>query len=584
VPLPEKPGNGIIPESNRAQDAEKMSTPNELPAEKKRFTWREPIAVLITIALVDTTVYHGIGFSGIALLLFVLPLLFLFGVTKPTLNWQTLLFAGLAFLVSLKLIWCGNENVVLLGLGTVFLFAAVQTGVPLHLRNLCIYSVNWLYSAPSNCKDYCQSLRQWRSTGWTIEKAKLAAVFVPLGLLFVFGTIFVFANPDLQEKVQHCWTAFTDWIGRFSDWLPALPQVLLWGVTAWIIIGALRPKSTQWDWNASTSPRTLSPRVPQYDPQTGLYVGMVACETQQNETPPNIAEVIETSNQQEKALFYLAYFNSLVAMIALFCIYLVFEFAKNWTRDFPAGFNYSQHMHQGAAYLTLALALSTIVICTIFRGKTLLDPRIKTLVLLAVIWVGLNFLLAFAVYNRLYIYIDLNGLSMRRIAGLLGTTAVVLGLIMVVRMLLRSEGIRWLLYRYTWSVLAVIFVGFVFPFDWCVSHHNVSRVMKGDLAPSIFLFPPSLNATEHYLASLPLLESDDEIIREGARALFADYYMSVKRERYSEGYQGPGFQWSRSILMNALESRQEKLQMYMDDSTKRQEAIEAFRRHTKRWI
>jgi len=575
-------------------DKEAMSTLNdtkENPVEEKRFTWREPVAVLVAVALVDATVYHGIGFAGIALLLFVLPLLFLFGVTKPLLNGQMLLFAGLAFLVSLKLIWSGNDTVVFLGSATVFLFAALQAGIPLHSKDLSKYWRSCINSPPSNCKDYYLFLRQWQGAGWAITPAKLAAVFVPLGLILVFGTIFVFANPDLLEKIQICWTVFTDWIGRFSDWVPALPQVFLWVVTAWIMIGLLRPQSAQ-RIGIDTSPQKLSPQVPQYDPQTGKFVGMAdrqsdeltdSTSPQEGNDHPLLADT-PPKEGNDNAFFYYAYFNSLVSLSVLFGIYLVFEFAKNWTRNFPSGFNYSQHMHQGAAYLTLALALSTIVLCTIFRGKTLHDPRIKILLRLALIWVGLNFLLAFAVYNRLYIYIDLNGLSMLRVTGLLGTTAVVLGLVMVVRMLLRSEGIRWLIYRYTWSVLAVIFVGNVLPFDWYVSHHNVSRVMKGDLAPSIFLFPPSdWDEASYYLASLPLLESEDEIIREGAKAFFAEYYDTVQSDRLRWGNHWTAFQWSRHILMNTLESRREEFQMY-DNIVKRQEAIQAFREYTNRWI
>jgi len=243
-------------------------------------------------------------------------------------------------------------------------------------------------------------------------------------------------------------------------------------------------------------------------------------------------------------------------------------------------------MHLGAAYLTCALALSTLVLCTIFRGKTLCDPRIATLKKLAIIWLVLNFLLAFAVYNRLYIYIDLNGLSWRRIAGLLGSTAVVLGLIMVMRMILLSQGIRWLVYRYAWSVLAVIFIGYVFPFSWYISHHNVSRVMNGDLAPSIFLFPTSLDMPEHYLASLPLLESEDEIIREGAMAFFAVYYSSLERASTPKGYyHWTSFQWSEQRLKQALEPRKEELRLYMERPySEREETIKKFRRYTNRWI
>ena len=569
-----------------------MSVVEEIPTKEKRFTWREPLAVLAAIVLVDTTVYHGNGFAaGLALLVFVLPLLFLFGVAKPLLNGQTLLFAGLACLVSLKLIWSGNETVALIGLGTVFLFAALQARIPLYLTDLGRYSVHWFHSTPLNLSDYYQSLRRWKTTSWTLEPAKQAAVFVPIALLLVFGTIFVFANPDLQEKLQSCWNAFIEWVGHFSNWVPVPSQVLLWGLTIWIMIGLLRPREIQRNRDFE---KPFSAEWVQKPDGIFEYVqkqfetnsDKAPSNNEQNLVPQNetVSEIPENQGKKSRSVYYYTYFNSLVSLSLLFGIYLIFEFYRNWTLDFPPKFNYSQHMHNGAAYLTLALALSTLVLCTIFHGKTLLDPRIKMLKRLAVIWTVLNFLLAFAVYNRLYIYIDLNGLSRLRITGILGTTAVVLGLIMVVRMILLSKGIRWLLYRYTWSVLAVVFIGYVFPFDWYVSHHNVSRVMKGDLAPSVFLFPVPLNEPEHYLASLPLLESEDEIIREGAQAFFASYYSSQKLDNFSRGYQWTAFQWSRNILKNTLEPRKEEFQTHLNNSTRKKEAMEAFRKYTNRWI
>ena len=499
---------------------------DEPAVQEKKFTWREPIAVLAAVVLVDTTIYHGTGFAGLALLVCLLPLLFCFGVKKPIGSWQTLLFGGLALLVSLKLLWCGNSIAVLLGLGTVFLFAALQASVPLYLTNLLAYSVNWFAASPLNIGDYCQCLRQQKSMGRVFEPARLAAIFVPLGLLFFFGLIFVFANPDLQEKIQVYWNAFVDWIGNFSDWLPTVPQMIIWAMVIWIMAGSLRPRKT---------------------PSSQILQDMWYSESKDASSSEKNQETAP-SNVQEKTLLYYAYFNSFVSLILLFSIYLFFEFAKNWTRDFPAGFNYSQHMHNGAAYLTLALALSTLVLCTIFQGKTLLDPRIQTLKRLAMVWIALNFLLALAVYNRLYIYIDLNGLSRLRIYGILGSTAVVLGIIMVMRMVLLTKGLRWLVYRYTWSVLAIIFIAYIFPFDGYISRHNVSRVMKGDTLPAIFLFPSSFAESEHCLASLPLLECEDEIIREGAKAMLAKYYLSMNSGCSDWGYQWTAFQWSEAIL------------------------------------
>lgn len=574
---------------------------------EKRFTWREPVAVLAAVALADTTLYHGGGFAGLALLVLVLPLLCFFGVTKPLVNFRTLLFTGLALLVSLKLIWCGNEFVVLIGLSCVFLFAALQTAVPLRLADLISYMASWFSSAPGILRDYYHVLRHRKTMRWTMDPAKRAAIGVPVGLLLVFGTIFVFANPDLQEKIQYYWKSLLDWIGQFSDWIPAFAQVCLWGGVAWIMLGVLRPRKIMGSqefyellqgeayhdsFSAEEQGEVVRAELVEATPGIMDYV------QKRLENPPtklaaskSVSSSETSSEENPRAVFYYAYFNSLVSLILLFGVYLVFEFAKNWTRDFPEGFNYSQHMHKGALYLTLALALSTIVLCTIFQGKTLLDPRIKTLKRLGVIWTGLNFLLAVAVFNRLYIYIDLNGLSRLRIIGILGTIAVVLGLVMVVRMILLSKGMRWLVYRYTWSVLAVIFIGFVFPFSWYVSHHNVARVMEGDLAPSIFLFPHSLDSPEHYLASLPLLDSEDEVIREGARALFADYWNRNVSSQFSEvkslsshPYQWTAFQYSRNLLKRALEERKDEIQPYLDNASQKEETIKTFRKYTNRWI
>ena len=52
-----------------------------------------------------------------------------------------------------------------------------------------------------------------------------------------------------------------------------------------------------------------------------------------------------------------------------------------------------------------------IVKSLIFRGRTLRDRRLARLRGLAWIWSVENFVLALTVYNRMYIYIDFNGLS-----------------------------------------------------------------------------------------------------------------------------------------------------------------------------
>ncbi len=531
---------------------------------EKTISWREPCAVLLAIFLVDATVYHGAGFAGIALLLFVLPLLFWAGITVPRTNRLILLFAAGAAAVAAKLLWCGNGWAAFLGFVVVFLFAAALNGVPFRYFNLIYYLLRLIASGAYGFADYFRSSKRLRR----ISLRSPAAVLIPLLAVVVFAGIFVCANSDLQEILKNGWTAFVDWLGQFSDWLPAGPQVAIWIAAGWITIGLLRPL-----------PETFR-----------LAARFVWPEIVSNQSPPAlpgeevfVAQKVVEEDAKVDSPHYFIFRNTLLALNVLFAVYLVFEFYKNWTRDFPPGFDYSRHMHLGAAYLTFALGLSTLILCAIFQGDMLRDPRIGRLKRLAGIWSALNFLLAFSVYNRLYIYIDLNGLSRLRIIGLLGTTAVVLGLVMVVRMFLLSKKIDWLLQRYAVSVFAVVFLGLVFPFDMLIAHHNVARVMRGDLAPSIFLLRHPESA-EDYLASLPLLDSDDPIIREGAWALFAEKFPTLCAPPPPDKYGWTAFQWSEKRLRKALESRRGELDVFLLDYSKREKAIDSFRKYTDRWI
>ena len=63
----------------------------------------------------------------------------------------------------------------------------------------------------------------------------------------------------------------------------------------------------------------------------------------------------------------------------------------------------------------------------VFRGQVRLDPRRVQLRRLAWGWAVLIVWLALAVYNRMMIYIDFNGMTRMRTVGLLGITAVVAG-------------------------------------------------------------------------------------------------------------------------------------------------------------
>ena len=89
---------------------------------------------------------------------------------------------------------------------------------------------------------------------------------------------------------------------------------------------------------------------------------------------------------------------------------------------------------------------------------------------------------AAAVYNRLFIYIDFNGMTRMRVVGLLGISAVLGGFVLVVWKILRQRGFFWLMQRQLWVLALMVFLGAVLPVDLLVHRYNVSRIMAGDSA------------------------------------------------------------------------------------------------------
>jgi hypothetical protein len=220
------------------------------------------------------------------------------------------------------------------------------------------------------------------------------------------------------------------------------------------------------------------------------------------------------------APLYEAYRNTLAVVVVLFAVYLGFEFATMWTREFPPG-ALSGYCHEGAAWLTVALALATVILSIVFQGRTRHDPRLAVLRRWGAVWSIENFVLAFAVVHRMTIYVDFNGMTRMRTVGLLGISAVIAGFVLVLVKISRSHSFLWLVRRQLWALAFCVYVYAVLPVDTLVMSYNVRQIMAGDPAPSVQISAHPISA-EGLLVLRPLLQSDDTIIREGVRAMLAE--------------------------------------------------------------
>lgn len=515
--------------------------------EQSPVTRREIVAILLMVVLCDLTVYRAAGFAGYALLFAVAPALLLLGSQRPRLGWRLGLVGLMTLVLAVKMVWLGSGLLVAAGFTLLVAFSMALSGFCPYMIETAVFASQTILSGYEGLAHY------WRSSSKVngrITGGGYLAVALPLAALLTFSSIFVLANPNLLrwlgENVQPFLQTLRD---QVFEYLPEAWEMLFWAVVAWVTIGLLRPVMRL---PANGGAGKVSGGEP---PQTG---------------------------ESATAPLYAAFRNTLVALIVLFAVYLVFEFATLWRDEFPKGFYYAGYAHEGAAWLTLALALATAVLSLIFRGRLLGDARLKRVRRLAWLWSAENMILALAVYNRLYIYVNFNGMTWMRTVGLFGMTAVVIGFLLVLWKIAFNRDFLWLVRRHLWTLALVIYLFALTPVDAIWVQYNVRQILSGDLAPSVQLSVHPISS-EGLLLLQPLLGCEDEKIREGIRAMLAQRHDEA--EAAARGNQSAGwttYQLADQVALDGLRRNQAGWKQYRDRPSRRP-VLEAFHEYVYQW-
>lgn len=531
---------GTPPGGNAGRSA--SAIPDSPPA-----SLRELAAIVGTIAVFDLWVYRSHGFAGYAAFYVAAAVLLLLGTTKPRPRVGSLVIGLLLIALAARMVWLGYEFLHVVGVALLVALTVSFAGRRAFVLDVIAHGVQALIAG-------FPALAAMRHSGGRIGTVRptLAwlAVVLPLVGVLGFGTIFILANPDVAsfvgERIRYGWNATFDWIAHFS---PEFGEVFAWFFVALGAAGLLRPlvRTHLLAWLATPSVATFDEDEPLTD-----------------------------------APLYAACRNTLVALIGLFTIYLVFEFKTLWFKTFPQGFYYAGYAHEGAAWLTVALALTTLVLSAIFRGGMLRDPRVDRLKRLAWVWSALNLLLALAVYHRMQIYIDFNGMTRMRTIGLFGITAVVIGFLLCVWKIVRDRDFAWLIERQLWTVSIAGVLLVILPIDPLIHTYNVRRVLAGDLAPSVQITEHDVDAGG-VLVLQPLLRSDNETIREGIRALLAERALRLEAERPQRRRLGwTAYQAADEQLRKDLLARRDQWSTYTDDDA-RTAAWARFKSYAYQW-
>lgn len=510
---------------------------------------RELVAVSGLVALADVTIFRGDGFGGLAVFWLLSPLLLALGRTKPKFDFATSIVAVMLGLLALRTAWLGSSLGTIWGAALLVAFSMTLAGLRPYLLEGVGYAVHLLAAGLVGWTDYAAAAQQLSPR---IPRLAWLSLFLPLGAVVVFGAIFILANPDLVTALQQGSADFLNWLeqwaGRitFPGW-----EIAFCLVSASAAIALLRPLMGKPTASSATAHSSSAPSLP-----------------------------LKESNTTRESPLFGAIQNTLLAVIVLFAVYLVFEFRTLWFREFPKGFYYAGYAHRGAAWLTAALALATVVLSAIFQGDLLKDPRLPRLKRLAWIWSALNLVLALSVYNRMHIYVDFNGMTRMRMIGLFGITSVVVGFSLVLWKIVHRRDFVWLLRRQLWTVAVATYLFAITPVDSLVHCYNVRQILSGDLAPAVQITEHPVN-NEGVLQLEPLLRCRDPIIREGILAMLAERAVQLNLDQSSKPHWST-FQLADQTLASRLQAQQSEWEPYLD-SAKRREAWSRFREYAYQW-
>ena len=451
------------------------------------------LTIIAMVVLSDLTLYQARGFFGPAVFFSLSAILLMVGTQRVKFSSTSALTFALLMALSCRLAWSGGVLQVLTALWALNAFSMAIHGVVPWLLESIVYLASTVPGG-YECLRAVQ-IRWRRSVLGQVDRKEAAPIMdflLPLISVIMFGTIFVFANPDLIARFS---SIVADIVSRVQMWVSRFSagEIVFWCAVAWFTAGLLRP---------------LGQRILEgLESETGDY-----------------------ATTGESSGMFTPFRNTLLSLTILFSGYLIFEFQTLWFRRFPEGFHYSGYAHQGAAWLTAALALATVVLSMMFRGSMLQHPSITALKRLAWIWSALNFLLAASAYNRMLIYVDFNGMTRMRVIGFLGITCVVVGFLLVLRKIARAYNFHWLIRNQLMVPVVAVCVFAITPVDSLVHRYNVKQILAGHPEPCVQISEHPIEDSALPVLT-PLLTCDDSLIRDGVKALLRDRLREMRSER-----------------------------------------------------
>lgn len=467
-----------------------VAAPEESAIERPPVRVVELVALVALVGLADLTLYWGSGGIGDGVLMTVASAIVLLAspIRRPSARvWAAAaLVAGLAA----RSLWQGSGWTLFLGLSGIFAIAVALRTRRSYVPEIFVSGMVSAVSALGQLWSYVAGAFRLATAG-RMRGVRWAPVLVPLAVVTVFALVFMAANPLLGRWAGLAWDAMSG--GHFFS--PT--RVAFWLLAAAVAAGLLAPRVRELRLSERLGPGNVIEGDLQAPAETSVAIAR----------------------------------NVLLGVNVLFLAYNALDVVYLWAGTPPPGIDHTSYAHQGTAWLTVSLFLSTLVLGLVFRrGMNARTDETRLVRTLGLVWAAQNFVLAAGTFRRIAMYVDDSGLTMLRclaIAGV-GVVAVAFGLIVV--KVARRHTALWLLRSQFDAFLIALVIWTVLPIDSMVWSFNAARIDAGQDRPLLHLYEQHVSA-EGVAPIASLLDHEDPVVARGVASRLLNLREGLLRER-----------------------------------------------------
>lgn len=452
-------------------------------------TAQRGIAVVLMALMAIVTEYtllRADGLTGPAVFFPIAALLICIGIPNRSLGRHTIVVAAMLCLVSLRMATNGTWiHLVVAGWLLTALTLCFRHQKPFLLQTL-LFGVESLYLGYEFFLTFQTKISRVFVPPDEERSSALFNFGLPAIVVAIMGIAALAMQPEMLSQVgQSLNTQRNNFDSAATAFLDMnIVHVGVWLLAVWITAGFLRPI-------LSIAPEIVSDITPMED---GIY----------------------------HAPLFVPLRNTLITVVVGFSAFLVIG-----VTGLSSSFG-SLGPLQSLKILAISTVSSVGLIAVIFTGPNLADNRIESMRKLSCGLLGLNLLFALIVAYRYSNSMQLEGVSRYDIQQLLvlGSLAGLLGI--AAYLIFVQHNATWLFRRTGWVFATAGFLYFVGPVDRLIYQYNVAQIVDGNVG-LMARISDSQMCVEAIPELIPLCDVDEPVIREGAMAILAEGYSSVKQ-------------------------------------------------------